>query len=522
MSWDEQRSRDRVKNDDFSEFEVNVADLKRTMDFHNLGTRDVRRAQGAHIYADIPNFHQAVADAGGDKQKQKKLLRAASVLRKIQGEVLEERNVGHIQRQATRLHALCYKPYDDDDGEGEKKRAECAVVTAISLNSYLYDVFNDVFSEVRNFDTSCGIAAGQAYIANIGFQGGRELISLGSCANLAAKVIDQDKCDSITVTEATYKLLPNALKEHFEKSRTVHHTLTYQAAGLRWSAYPDLADTLEVSFDQEKLKERTETCRDTLPLSDMEITEAIELIDITTLTERNSKRTSAAAIYADLDGFTKYVQEAEDDDKVVSLVRIFHMIRHEFHAVIKSDYPGLVLQHQGDRTFAIMHLPSGDKFDDRCNRAVDIVIGLQSSMEHVLNEHLGDRKDIHVAVGVDIGQALVTRLGKRGRREMICLGEEVSSAEALQLKSSGRQIRISEEIYNAIKNETKKGEFKKDDDGDYVAKNLTFPRLDELEAAAAAKSNAVGAGVIGNRIAVIVDREQQRPPQANTKPWSTK
>lgn len=517
MSWDEGRSKDRVENNDFSEFEVSVDDLKRTMDFHNLGTQDVRRAQGAHLYADIPNFHQAVEDAGGDKQKQKKLLRAASVLRKIQGELLEDSSVGHIQRQAARLHALCYKPYDD-----EKLRALCAVKTAITLNSYLYDVFNEVFAEVRNFDAACGIAAGQSYIANIGFHGERELISLGTCANLAAKIIDQGKGDSITITEDVHKLLPDALKKLFKKSRTIFQTVTYQAVSLRWSNHQDLAEELGVSLDLEKLKKRTEDYRDALPLSEMEITEAKELIDISALTERNSKRTSAAAIYGDLDGFTKYVQQAENDDKVISLVRTFHMIRHEFHAVIKQDYPGLVLQHQGDRTFAIIHLPPGDEFDKRCNKAVDIAMGLQSSMEHALNERLGDRKDIHVAIGVDIGQALVTRLGKKGRREVICLGPEVSSAENLQLNSSGRQIRISEEIYNVIKNETKKGEFKEDDDGTYVAKGLTFPRLDELEEEKAAKEGTLGAAIVNNRVRVSVTEDRQQPAWGNSRPWLSK
>src|SRR5205823_2280 len=43
MAWDEQRSRDRVENNDFHDFEVDVQDLRRTMDFRNLGKKDVRR-----------------------------------------------------------------------------------------------------------------------------------------------------------------------------------------------------------------------------------------------------------------------------------------------------------------------------------------------------------------------------------------------------------------------------------------------------------------------------------------------
>src|SRR5262249_42228509 len=158
MSWDIDRSKKRVKENDFSDFDIKVADLSRTLDFSNLGTRDVRRVQGAHIYIDVPNFHLAVDDAGGDKQKQRKLLRAASVFRKVQGDLLKSLDVEHIQRQTARLHALCYRPYDDDSGKGEAGRAKRAVITAITMNSFLYDVFNAVFEEIRNLNGSAGIA----------------------------------------------------------------------------------------------------------------------------------------------------------------------------------------------------------------------------------------------------------------------------------------------------------------------------------------------------------------------------
>ena len=38
MTWDEERSRRRVKDNDFNNFEVDVQDLRRAMDFRNLGS----------------------------------------------------------------------------------------------------------------------------------------------------------------------------------------------------------------------------------------------------------------------------------------------------------------------------------------------------------------------------------------------------------------------------------------------------------------------------------------------------
>ena len=118
------------------------------------------------------------------------------------------------------------------------------------------------------------------------------------------------------------------------------------------------------------------------------------------------------------------------------------MVRQEFHKVISDDYEGLVIQHQGDRVLALVHTPTGgDGHQKRCEIAVDVAIGIQSSMDHVLNKRLGDRqKNLRVAIGLDVGKAVVTRLGKRREKTVVFLGPEVESAEDLQLRSKGQEL----------------------------------------------------------------------------------
>lgn len=517
MGWNEERSRKRVNDNDFHDFEVNVQDLRRTMDFHNLGTKDVRRVQGVHLYVDVPGFHGAVIAAGNDKQKQRKLVRAASVLRKVQWDLMAADEIGDIQRQAVRLHALAYKPYDADDESKAHLRAKAAVVHAITQNTYVIDVFDQVFDEV-GFGSSAGLSGGTSYIANIGKHGNRELISLGTCANLAAKIIGDN--DTVTVTQDLYELLSGNLKEQFSKSEVVAGVQSYRATGLRWSLHPELAKDLGVVWDAEKWRKKTEQYRDDLSLEEIEISDAATLIDPDSLTERNCKRTAAVTIYADLDGFTHYVQKAENDETVISLIRQFHMIRAEFHSVIGADYEGLVLQHRGDCILALLHMPCGSNHAKRCRKAVEIAIALQSSMEHVLNEHFDDREAIHVAVGLDVGKAFVTRLGKKGRRVGICFGPEVSSAERLQLRTGAKQIRISEEIYNQLDDEDVRGAFTQDE-GTYVATELTFPKLDLVKEEKAARAGNLGASVKDGVVSVTTATTSNSGAWRNSRPWSS-
>lgn len=519
MGWNERAARDRVDENDFSDLEVNVSDLSREMELSNLGSKDVRRANAAHIYVDVPNFHSLVRAAGNNREKQKKLLRAASVLRKLQTELLKSQQIvgdeamGRIQLQAARLHALCFRPYGD-----EAARVTHAVVMGIAMTSLMYEVFNAVFSDFSEpFTCSVGIASGKALIANPGLRGERERISLGSPANVAAKILGP--ADSIRVTSDVYGLLPEELKAVFTKLGTrIGNADVYQLSGARWTRLTELAETLDVVWKPELWTRRAEEKRDELPLSDMDVAWAEALIDPDQLTERNSRRCEAIAIYADLDGFTSLVQSAEREGTVVSLVRELYMIRRELHMVLHQDFPdaGVVLQHQGDRLFAIVHMPSGEDGSDpdrRRRKALDAAIGLQSSMIHVIKPKLAHRPNLRLAIGLDVGVALVTRLGTKGKREIVCVGPGVSSAERNQLSAEGGEIRISKSIYEAITRDAIRDAFRKAGDV-YVATNLTFPRLEEAEANAAASAGTLSAVAAAGRVQTIT------AGSASPKPWA--
>jgi class 3 adenylate cyclase len=491
VGWSLQASKNRVRGraELYKAADYTVVDLTRERDFYNLSPTEICRAHGAHIYADVKNAHLLVAEAGNDKQEQKKLIRGLSVLRRMQGELADENNVGRIQMQGARFHGMCHKPYDGDKVSNEAGRAECSVIFAITVQSYLYDVFNDVFDDLKNFSGAVGVDSGRFLIANIGVRGDRELISLGSCANIAAKAISES--GTITVTKRVFDLLPMDLQEQFQPEDPVSGVEVYRSSGLRWKNYPDLAKKLKVDFDHERWKKKTKEAKDNLVLANMNVSAVETKIDVEALSENNSKRFDCGPFYADLDGFTACIQAAEKDDEVKKLVRVFHLIRQEFQSIIESDYDGMSVQHQGDCVLGLGYLPAGGDNDDRRRRkALNIAIAIQSSMEHVLQEYVG-KSNIHVAVGVDAGNLLLTRLGKKGERELVAISPPVDSAQRLQKKSTAKQIRISETVYTAINDDTLKDQFTKSGDS-YVATGITFPKLEQLNEEAEEKAAVRG------------------------------
>ena len=492
--WNEEKANGRVNNNDFHEMEIIIQDLTREMDFSNLSKTDVRRVQGIHTYHDITNINELVDAAGNDQQKQRKLIRASKVIRTVRRELTEDVGIERMQHQNLRLHTLCYKPYNNGDGTKEKERAQNAVLHAISLQSLTVEVINPIFSnDIGIVHSAVGLADGESYILNIGFHGERELLSIGHCANIAAKIINAK--NTITITKTLYDALPSDLQVLFTKSGTLSGESIRQAHDVLWSQHATLAEKYKVTFDAEKLKTRAKGICESLALDDITISEATGKIDIEKLTEKNCKRTSVAMIYADLDGYTKLVQEATEADDRVALIRALHMVRAEFHAVIQSKecYDGVVIQHQGDRVVALLNLPSDDE-KGRRNDAVEIAIGLQSSLLRVINPKLKAAHQLSVSIGVAEGLTMVTRLGKQGQREVFVIGRQVIQAEQLQIRSKGGEIRILQNIYDSIENKTCREQFKQQAEGSqYVATNLTFPKLDEIEAEEAARQNSLGA-----------------------------
>jgi hypothetical protein len=103
--------------------------------------------------------------------------------------------------------------------------------------------------------------------------------------------------------------------------------------------------------------------------------------------------------------------------------------------------------------------------------------------------------------------------------EVVCLGPQVTSAESLQLRSAGREFRISKALYETIDDETLKRQFVKDDQGVYVAIGLTFPKLDEIEEAEAARAGMLAADASSQRWKIDVSGSQPPIFRASPKPW---
>jgi class 3 adenylate cyclase len=151
-----------------------------------------------------------------------------------------------------------------------------------------------------------------------------------------------------------------------------------------------------------------------------------------------------------VDGFTAMVEAvsfSEVEQKV--LVRNFHVMRAELRHIATQDFDTLRIQYQGDRIQTLRHLPHDDEAD-RALQAVRLAAAWQTAMAETITSVLGDLSGLHLAIGLDAGPTLVSKLGEYGNRDMICLGKAVRRAAKIEQALAGDEIGISATVRDLL------------------------------------------------------------------------
>ena len=476
MTWNYDRSRDRIQAHLDVMGDVTMEKLVREADLNNLlSETNCREIFGAHVYVQISNFPQLASQDADDDDSYKELIRAVHIYQREIGRIVEWVQIFDALRvhfQGPKLHALIYRPIDDDE-----ELAARAVLLQLVIKDFVKSVFNPAFTDCDDFLIAGGADLGDVVGTRNGSKGDRELLFIGSPANAAAKIVSS--AGQLHITSNIYDVLGDDLKEICEDSGGD----VYRIAAVGRDELDEKLERYGIGWDRDASAKRIDEDIEKFPLRDICFGSADVAIDLDSLSIRNSKRVLAASIFADVSGFTKYIEACQTEDDKKSALRVFHAIRKETSRVIRNDFSGLRIQFQGDRAQGLVHLPK-DNDEKIIERAVNTAIGIQSSMEHAIKDCLPEAADLSMAVGIDIGTTLVSKLGTRAHRDRICLGEAVEHAAINEERVDGKQIGISSDAYDVLSKDLKDHFSYDRRAGCYVATGLTEDKL-ELAAKAA-------------------------------------
>lgn len=442
MTWHYQRSIERIQHHLDTMGEIEIEDLTRRANLEGLLSETCcRTIEGSHVYLQVSNFAQLASNGLYAEDDYKRLIQGVHIYQREITRIVEQSDVFdglRVHFQGPKLHALFYRPI----GNREQLAVRAALLLLV-LKDFVRSVFNPAFPHYDDFIISGGADLGVSIGTRDGMHGDRELLFLGSPANHAAKIIDP--AGHLRLTTNVYKELPEEIQLLCKNvAEDVYEVISPGSSDLE-----TLLTTYNIGWDRQASAERIKTDKEHFLLKDITYSSADVPIDLDSLSINNNKRVTAASIFADVAGFTRYIDAAETDVAKRTALRVFHAIRKELAVVIKQDFDGLRIQYQGDRVQGLFHLPKDDEVAIAL-KAVEAAVGLQSSMEHTLKTCLPEAQELRLAIGIGMGITLVSKLGTRGHRDRICLGEPVECAATCEERCDGGQIGITKQVFDAI------------------------------------------------------------------------
>ncbi len=423
--------------------DVEVVEYTRELSLNKIPTHKAYRVHGAHIYIDIKNIDEMLHVTNTEGETcHKRTLRFLNLHYRAVDRILQRTQARRVDFHNQRLHALVTKPYNTDD-DAESKR----VHRAVSISQLAIDVLRETGEEdeyIPNAKVRVGICTGTTLAVNNGRSGDREPLFLGGPANHAAKMSGGGTAKGIFLTNAAR-----------------------WAIGLKEVTNPAATPLTKAEIEQCQEKAALEVTKDEIvsdwkedlekhPIGAFAFTRAappLRTLDIAMLTPGNSRRQDAVSVYADLSGFTAYV-DGNIDNKPEDVVRVLHVIRAELARVLSSEFDGRRVRFIGDCVHGLLCEGTSRTTDaeETISTATLCAGGLRSSFELAitkLQEADVGIEDLGLAIGFEFGPMTVTRLGLHGSRVRCSVSRGVLSSEAEQRRCGGEQTAIGPAAYAA-------------------------------------------------------------------------
>ncbi len=389
---------------------------------------------GVHVYVQLTDYHALLLDTQRERvERDKRNLKFLHTHYSASDQIVIAYEAQRVDYHGPRLHAVIATPTGEAN---ELQRINRALDFAMAMKHMIEAVGDRVLGGEFRTGVRIGIDSGMAVAVNSGRADEQEPLFLGNPANQAAKLADGDEPGIF---------LSDRVRELLGMSRMG------DLARLKRAAYvQDAAGTARVArmLSDERIRMMAEDVRVALEpqLRDAEFhfhrhEPPLSTIDYSVLMPSNSIQMQMMSIFADLSGFTRYVQRCIETNRVRELVSNLHVIRKELAAVLKQDFDGKKVRFIGDCLHGI--LAKGTRSETDAPGSIEAAVlcagGMRSSFE-LCQTLLPGIPELGLAIGLEYGGTPVTRLGSQGERSVRCASSRaVSEAERVQSVLTGKE-----------------------------------------------------------------------------------
>jgi class 3 adenylate cyclase len=441
-SWNEARAKKRI-DDKIAALplkDIEIKDYVRDTDLAGLPNGLAYRVDGVHLYADILNLDDMLNQTSVEGETvHRRTLRFLNLHYRAVDRILSETDTIFVDFHNQRLHAVIVKPYDDEVDR---------VHRAVAIGQLIIDVLAQTAEgdEHPAASVRVGIDTGEALAVNNGRRGHREPLFLGEPANHAAKRACGGASAGVFLTNTARTVLDLAeVNDEDAVALTADEIATSESE----ASLDVTADSIVTEW-QEDLEDN--------PIGTFEFsghTPPFKDLDFDNLSVKNSRRQDAAAIYADIDGFTAFVSANIDNDKgAKNVVRALHVLRSELDAVLHEDFSGRKVRFIGDCIHGLLGEGTAQTTDDSKTISTMTLCagGMRSSFDMAVEQLAKqgiDTTNLGLQIGFEYGPMTATRLGMKGGLVRCSVSRGVLAAEGQQGECRGTETAIGPVAYKS-------------------------------------------------------------------------
>ena len=401
------------------------------------------------IYIAITNYDDYRMDEGRETEaSHERALRFLHLYYSACDRLIEDGPVQRVDFHGSRMHAVIL----DQSAAGVTPES---IADAFAFIRDFRAVADRANRELANseFDARfrIGIDAGPCVAINNGTGLEQEPMFLGSSANHAAKLADGPQ-PGIFISDRVRAILSLPVEGVLESVRNLDESYFDRMVGIRDEML--MADTATASAirNPNLLLEnwRGEIAAKDVPdptvprFSFHHQEPPLSEIKFADLSPSNSIRMPVASLFADLSGYTAYVDHAIANGGIADVVRALYVIRQEFQNVVEQDFGGRKVRFIGDCIHAV--LAEGDRNETDEPKSVvqsfSCSGGLRSSFD-ICRDELGNLDSLGLAIGIELGPTPISRIGIRGERSVrIASSVATATSEQMQQDCQDNEVRF--------------------------------------------------------------------------------
>jgi class 3 adenylate cyclase len=202
-----------------------------------------------------------------------------------------------------------------------------------------------------------------------------------------------------------------------------------------------------MSWDYERSKNRLAAEWERVSDSEYTVTRMTREMNLNSLANTDVRQVFGVHLYAEIANVEELLEDPQQRrDDYRRIYRTLHLTRKELRRILQSVFCGDKIQVQGAKFHGLLFRPYNDP-EVMATNAVLAALSMDAALTSAFGEVFPSYPELVLAIGLDLGDALVANIGMRGDRELLSVGNAANNAAKILI---GNRISVGTTLYDAL------------------------------------------------------------------------